>query len=134
MRTVIQPDTLFDSTPYHFSQVITAPASGTLVFLAGQAAMDPDGRPTGGDHAAQARQALENVRLGLAAAGAQLTDIVSLRVYVVDHAPEVIDAIMPVFAEFFGEVAPPANTWIGVQALALPELKIEMEVQAVVGA
>ena len=133
MRTVIQPDTLFDSSQYNFSQVITAPASGTLVFLAGQAAMDLEGNPTGGSYADQARQSLENVRLGLEAAGGTIADIVSIRVYVVDHTVELIGEIMPVFVEFFGDVAPPANTWIGVQALALPELKVEIEAHAVIG-
>lgn len=132
MRTVLRPETLFDSSPYHFSQVITAPAGGTLVFLAGQAAMSPDGQPTGGSYAEQTAQALENVRLGLEAAGATLSDLVSIRIYVVDHRVELMDEIVPVMAEFFGDVPPPANTWIGVQALALPDLKVEIEAQAVI--
>ncbi len=131
MRTVVKPDTLFDSSPYHFSQIITTPAAGTLVFLAGQAAMSVDGKPTGGGYAEQTAQALENIRLGLEAVGATIADLVSIRIYVVEHRVELMDEIVPVMARFFGDVPPPANTWIGIQALALPELKVEIEAQAV---
>jgi enamine deaminase RidA (YjgF/YER057c/UK114 family) len=133
MKTALQPAALFDSSIYHFSQVVTAPA-GRLVFLAGQAAMDEQGQPVGGDDlVAQCRRALVNVELALDAAGATVADLVSIRVYIVDYRPDFIEALLPEFERFFAGTPPPASTWLGVQCLALPELKIEIEAQAVIG-
>jgi enamine deaminase RidA (YjgF/YER057c/UK114 family) len=38
--------------------------------------------------------------------------------------------VVPALADFWGDVTPAANTWIGVQALALPEFLIEIEATA----
>ena len=133
MKTAHQPAALFDSRPFHFSQVVTAPA-GRLVFVAGQTAWDEKGQLVGGDDlAAQARQALVNVGLALEAAGATVADLVMMRTFVVNYRPEFVDILLPEFAHFFTDSPPPANTWVGVQSLALPELMIEIEAQAVVG-
>jgi enamine deaminase RidA (YjgF/YER057c/UK114 family) len=85
-----------------------------------------------GDLAAQARMALENVRLALAAAGATPADVVRMRVYVVNYKPDMIATLSGLFKEFFPAEAPPASTWLGVQSLAVPEFLIEIEVTAVV--
>jgi enamine deaminase RidA (YjgF/YER057c/UK114 family) len=52
---------------------------------------------------------------------------------VVDHTPDRLGVIGPAIAEFFGDLPPAANTLIGVQALALPEFLIEVEMTAVIG-
>ena len=132
MKTALQPAALFDSSIYHFSQVVTV-SGGKHVFLAGQAAMDEKGEPVGGDDiAAQCRQALTNVGLALEAAGATVADLTIVRVYMVDYQPEFIEQLLPEFERFFAGHPPPASTWVGVQRLALPELKIEIEAQALV--
>jgi enamine deaminase RidA (YjgF/YER057c/UK114 family) len=56
----------------------------TLVHLAGQTAMDTDGRIVAGDVVAQFEQALGNLLTALRAAGGQPADLVSLTVYIVD--------------------------------------------------
>jgi enamine deaminase RidA (YjgF/YER057c/UK114 family) len=132
MKNAVQPATLFDSSVYQFSQVVTVPA-GRQVFVAGQTAMDENGQIVGGDDfAAQCRQALTNVAHALQAAGATVADITAVRVYMVDYRPEFIDVLLPEFERFYAGTPPPASTWVGVQALALPELKIEIEAQAVI--
>ena len=132
LKRGIQPDALFDSRPYGFSQVVNC-MPGTLVFVSGQVAWDREFQLIGGnDVAAQARQALANLKAALQAAGATVADLTVLRVYVVDFRPEYFDRLSPVFQEFFDGVTPPTSTWVGVQALAGPGLLIELEAQAVI--
>src|SRR5215467_157589 len=58
-----------------FSQVVTASGRRTI-YTAGQVSIDARGAPVGaGDLAAQAEQALRNVGLALAAAGASHSDV-----------------------------------------------------------
>ena len=132
MKTSHQPAALFDSRGYYFSQAVTAPA-GRLVYVAGQTAWNEKGELVGGDDlAAQTRQALINVSHALDAAGATVADITMMRTYIVNHQPEFIGEILPEFERFFAGSEPPASTWLGVQALAMPEFRIEIEAQAVV--
>lgn len=59
-------------------------ASGTPVFLAGQTALDADGRIVGGTVVEQFEQALGNLLIALRAAGGEPHQLVSLTVYIVD--------------------------------------------------
>lgn len=128
----IQPEELFDSQRFGFTQVVTSPP-GTLVFLSGQTAMGRDFKIVGGsDLGEQARQALSNLGHALRAAGATPNDVTSLRIYVVDYQPEHASVVGPPLLDFFGDAAPSAQTLIGVQALGLPGLRIEIEATAVV--
>ena len=77
----------------------------------------------------QARQALENIRRALEAAGASVTQVVRTRMYVTD-----IDdwpAIAAAHAEFFGAVRP-AATMVEVSRLVSPDMLVEIEVEAYV--
>lgn len=132
IRQHLQPAELFESRQHDFSQVVVTPP-GQLVFVSGQVAWDRDLNLIGGTSiAAQARQALKNLRHALEAAGASIADITTLRVYIVDFRPEYFAELAPEFKKFFTDVLPPASTWIGVQALAGPGLMIEIEAQAVI--
>lgn len=132
IRQHLQPTALFESRQYGFSQVVVAPP-GQLVFVSGQVAWDRDLNLIGGsDIAAQARQALANLKHALAAAGASIADITMLRAYIVDFQPEYFAMLSPEFQQFLDGVPPPASTWVGVQALAGPGLMIEIEAQAVI--
>ena len=102
---------------------------GDLLFISGLAAVDKDMRLVGGDDAAlQTRQIFENMKLVLAAAGADFGDILKVTVYLTDVNDRKI--INPVRAEYFGS-ARPASTLIEVSRLAIPGMKVEIE--AVVG-
>jgi enamine deaminase RidA (YjgF/YER057c/UK114 family) len=80
--------------PSGFSHAVSTDAD-RLVFLAGQTALDAEGRITGDGVVAQFEKALGNLLTALAAAGGRPEDLVSLTVYIVDmddyraHAREI---------------------------------------------
>ena len=129
-REAINPATLYGSVQYGFSHAVKARGT-TTIHCAGQVAWDKDYNVVGaGDIGAQARQVFANLKTVLAAAGAGVADVVRMRTYVVNHKPEYLEPVGAAIAEFYGDVTPAANTWIGVQSLALPEFLIEIEVTA----
>lgn len=129
----INPPGLYNSVQFGFSHAVRQKGGDTL-HLAGQIAWDKEGKLVGaGDLAAQTRQALANLREVLKAAGASPADVVRLRTYVVNHSPEKLGPVLGEIGAFYAGAVPAANTFIGVQTLALPELLIEIEATAVVG-
>jgi enamine deaminase RidA (YjgF/YER057c/UK114 family) len=125
---LINPDEL--PTPAGYTQVVAATGS-RLVFVAGQVADDPEGNALGrGDFAAQARQAFANVGRSIAAAGARPEQVARITIYVVGYQPEYLPAISEARIAVFGEHKP-ADTLLGVEALAEPEYLIEVEAIAV---
>ncbi|MEM8854617.1 MAG: RidA family protein [Pseudomonadota bacterium] len=132
MANRINPPELYNAVQHGFSHASESGA-GRTIHCAGQVAWDKDGNIVGpGDLAAQTRQALANLKAVLAAGGATPADIVRIRTYVVDHTPEKLAPVGTALAEFWGDVTPSPNTWIGVQALALPDFLVEIEATAVV--
>jgi 2-iminobutanoate/2-iminopropanoate deaminase len=102
---------------------------GDTVYTSGQVALDSDGKVVGdGDMKAQTRQALENVKSVLEAAGASMGDVVKITVYLTDMSR--LMETHAVRAEFFPD-PPPASTGIEVSALAFPGLLIEIEAIAI---
>jgi enamine deaminase RidA (YjgF/YER057c/UK114 family) len=69
--------------PSGFAHAVRTTGRAT-VHLAGQTAVDVDGRIVGGDIVVQFEQALSNLLAALRAAGGQPSDLVSLTVYIVD--------------------------------------------------
>lgn len=129
-RETINPDSLYGSVEYGFSHAVKSDRNITI-HCAGQVAWDKDYNVVGaGDVGAQARQALANLKAVLVAAGASVEDVVRLRTYVVNHDPSMLEPIGQALGEFYGGVTPAANTWIGVQALALPDFLVEIEATA----
>lgn len=103
---------------------------GGLLFCSGQIALDPaTNQLVGDDAAAQARQALANVRAVLAEAGAGLDAVVKTTVFLVsmDDYP----AVNEVYAEAFGSHRP-ARSALAVAGLPLGA-RVEIEVVAEVG-
>jgi enamine deaminase RidA (YjgF/YER057c/UK114 family) len=106
---------------------------GRLIFIAGQVAFDQVGNLVGkGDLRAQTVKALDNLVAALAAAGATPADVVKLNTYIVNYRPADYPIIREARAQIFGGENPPASTLIGVQALAVEDLLIEIEAIAVV--
>ncbi len=81
--------------------------------------------------AAQARQAFANVGRALAAAGAGPEQVTKMTIYVVGHRLEYLAAISAARIATFGDHKP-ADTLVGVEALAEPGYLIEVEAIAVV--
>ena len=130
----LQPATLFDSQPFEFAQVVTVEGARRTIYCAGQTAIAKDLAVIGpGDYAQQAEEAYRNVALALAAAGATPADVVFLRNYVVGYNPSHIEVINQARRKAWGAHEFPAATLLGVAALALPELLIEVEAIAVIG-
>ena len=117
--------------PGAYSHVVVG-TGARIVSVAGQVALDADGTLVGrGDFAAQARQAYRNVQLALEAAGAGFDDVTKMTVFIVGYDEAI--HFKPLI-EARSEVIPgkkPANTLLGVQALASPDFLIEVEAQAV---
>ena len=131
-KSYIQPPELFPSQRFGFTQVIQSPP-GSLVFISGQTAMDASFRVENEDDVgAQAEVALANLDHALKAAGAKRADLVSMRIYVVDYQPEKMELIGGRLQRFFEGIEPCTQTLIGVQTLATPKLKIEIETMAVI--
>ncbi len=101
---------------------------GNLLFVSGVAPLDDAGKLVGDDVVAQARQVFVNLEKVLHAAHADFADVLKVTVYLTDVADRA--KINPVRQERFGK-ARPASTLIGVNELAVPGMKIEIE--AVVG-
>ena len=80
-----------------------------------------------GDIAAQARDALRRIEVALEQAGAALTDVVRIRIYVTDISRW--REVGAVHAQVFGEVRP-AATMVEVSALITPEILVEIEADA----
>jgi len=119
------------SVPASYSQLAVATGS-RLVFVAGQVADDRQGNLVGaGDLAVQARQAFANVGSALAAAGARPDQVARITIYVVHHRPEYLPAISEARIAVFGDHKP-TDVVLGVEALAHPELLIEVDAIAVV--
>jgi enamine deaminase RidA (YjgF/YER057c/UK114 family) len=130
-KEYVNPNSLFPSLRHGFSQVVIA-SGRKMVFISGQTAWDARKNIVGGDSVLeQARQAFRNVEKAMEAAGGTLKDIVALRIYVVDYQAESGTAVGTALREFFSPENPPASTWIGVSALAVPEFLIEIEATAV---
>lgn len=112
---------------------VVASSGGRTIHVSGQVGIDSAGRVVAvGDLRRQTEQALENVRLALAAAGATFRHVVNTRLYVVGLKPEHVPIIREVRSRFVDPVRPPASTLVGVTALVGPEWLIEIEATAVV--
>ena len=131
-KEVINPPALFDSLQYGFSQIVTV-SGGKTVYLSGQVAWDEDRQIVGpGDLQAQTRQTLENIKTAMEAAGGQLSDVVSMRIYIVEEALEESRHISEALVTYFPRSAAPATTWIGIRALANEDFLVEIEAIGVI--
>jgi len=110
-----------------YSQAVKA---GGFVFVSGQIPLRPDGTLVEGDIQAQARQALENVKAILEAAGSGLDRVVQITAYLTDIND--FQAFNEVYATFFKEPYP-ARAVVGVAALP-KGVKVEVAAVAKGGA
>ena len=119
-----------------FSQVVVVRTGPTrMIYISGQVSVDASNNVVGaGDLGRQIQVALENLAKALAAAGATPADVVRLGIYVKDYQPDQAAVISTALRRTFVADRMPASTWLGVSALALDELLIEIEATAVIDA
>ncbi len=131
-KRTIQPEGLFHSTQYGFSQVVVS-EPGKMVFISGQVAWDENEKIHGeNDLETQTRVSIEKLERAVESAGGSLEDIVMLRIYKVNFQAGDGPVIGKILREKFGTDHPPASTWISVNGLANPDFMIEIEAQAIV--
>lgn len=121
------------SKPTGYSHVVEVEVSGRakMVFIAGQVALDKDGKVVGGgDMKAQAEQVFKNLEAALTAAGAKFSDVVKMNTYITDM--DKAAAVREVRTKYLGDAAP-ASTLVQVVKLARPEFMLEIEVTAAFG-
>ena len=129
-KTSINPQSLFNSIQYGFSQLVAA-QGGRTVYFSGQVAWDADENIVGaGDLRTQVWQSLRNVEKAVASAGGTLNDVVALRIYIVQDWMDKTAPVSEGLKAFFPE-NPPTATWIGVYELARSEFLVEIEGTAV---
>ncbi|MBD8055024.1 MULTISPECIES: RidA family protein [Rhodococcus] len=104
---------------------------GRHFFVSGMHAGTPDGPVGGGDVYRQAREAFRRTRVLVEACGAQVDDILALRIYVTDIADKA--AVGRARAEVFhGDF--PCSTLVEVSALVEAGLGVEVEAQGIISA
>jgi enamine deaminase RidA (YjgF/YER057c/UK114 family) len=106
---------------------------GEIVIVAGQVGMDGKGQLAGADVGAQTKQALENVRAVVEAAGVTMRDVVRLQTFLTsaDDIPGFMKARSEVFPDYFPGGAYPPNTLLVIAGLVRPELRVEIEAMAI---
>lgn len=106
--------------------------AGDTVYVRGQVGTDFDGNLVGrGDPAAQAEQAMQNVKTLLEEAGSELSHIVKTTTYITD--PRFREPVYQVTGKWLKGVFP-ISTGIVVAGLAQPEWLMEIDVIAVIPA
>lgn len=107
-----------------------AVVDGDMVHVSGTTGYDYATMTMPEDAAAQARNAFGTIARALEEAGASLRDTLRVRYYITDMAW--YDALVAVAGETFGDIRPAAT--MVVCGLTTPEMKLEIEVTARIGA
>lgn len=104
---------------------------GDTVHISGQHAGTPGGPVGGSSVLEQSREAIKRVLALITAAGGTADDVIKLTVYLcdMDRKGDVSAARREVFTEPL-----PCSTLVGVNALASPDLLVEIDAIAVLGA
>jgi enamine deaminase RidA (YjgF/YER057c/UK114 family) len=115
-------------TPPGYSQIVDVSAR-RLIFVAGQTALDSDGKVVGiGDFTAQAAKVFDNLAIALNAVGCTAANLVKMTVFLTDM--DNLASYREARNRFFATVSPPeapAVTLVEVSKLYGPHFLIEIE-------
>ena len=122
------------SAPLGMYSHVSRVRAGSVIFVAGQVATNPQGEIVGkGDFAAQLRQVFRNLSAALISAGATFADVAKFTTYI-RHESD-IPKFMATRKELFAEIYPngdyPPNTLLVISRLVEPDLLVEIEAIAV---
>jgi enamine deaminase RidA (YjgF/YER057c/UK114 family) len=121
------PEGMAPGTGYSHAVV----ASGKIVAIAGQVAMDEHGELVGeSDAGVQAEQVFANLGRALTAAGATFANVIKFSVFVTDIS--ILPTVRQVRDRFVDTGNPPASTAVQVAALFRPGYILEIEALAVI--
>lgn len=125
MKRFRNPETVHTPLAAYSHQIEVTEAKRWLV-LSGQIGMRPDGSLPD-DPIEQFKVTLDNIHKNLLAAGMEIRDLVKLTIYLAGE----MDTIKrrEILAEWLGNHAP-CSTLLYVAALALPNIKVEIDVWA----
>jgi enamine deaminase RidA (YjgF/YER057c/UK114 family) len=104
--------------------------SGRTLFIAGQLALDHDGKLVGrGDFRAQVKQVFENLKTRLGEGGASFNDVIKLNYYLTDASD--LQSLRETRDSYINTENPPASTLVVVKQLVREEYLVEIEAIAV---
>ena len=114
-----------------FTNTVACSSNGTkTIYISGQVGY-ADGR-VGDTFEEQANMAYDNLVKELESAGAGVEDVVKVNTYVVDLNRDKSKALRKAKDRYFIQDNQPASTMLGVSALVMAELLVEVEAIAVV--
>jgi enamine deaminase RidA (YjgF/YER057c/UK114 family) len=125
----LKPETLAPTTAYTHVVVSTP---GKIIFISGQVGFDKNGKVVSNDLQGQTKQAFENIKTALAAAGATWDDVVKINWYIKDYKPEMRSMLREIRSAYTNKEHPPASTLVGVTSLASEDILLEVEAMAIV--
>lgn len=124
--TACNPESLVPAKA--FSHALVVEGVQRWVFISGQVAIDSAGQVIApGDLFAQIEVTLQNLGSALTAAGATFRDLVKVTIFVVDLDPADLAQIREIRSRYLPQDPPIAITLVGVERLAFPGLRIEIE-------
>jgi enamine deaminase RidA (YjgF/YER057c/UK114 family) len=117
--------------PMGFTNTVAYTAQGVKTIVVSGQVGYADGR-FGETFEEQAEMAHRNLVDELAAAGAGVEDVIKLNSYVVDLDSQRSKTLSQVKAKFFTQTDQPASTLIGISALVMKQMQVEIEATAVI--
>jgi enamine deaminase RidA (YjgF/YER057c/UK114 family) len=115
--------------PLGYSHIVEV-RSGRTLFIAGQLALDHDGKLVGpGDFRAQVKQVFENLKTRLEEGGASFKDVIKLNYYLTEESD--LQSLRETRDRYVNTENPPASTLVVVKQLVREEYLVEIEAIAV---